>query len=52
MEEELKVRNGAVKRSMTRRYNVAPGQRVSVLVLGKNGVVMKEMRWACLESAL
>ena len=48
-QEELKFAsrfaNGVMHTTVTRRYNIAPGQRVSVLVLGKNGVAMKEMRW-------
>ena len=37
--------NAVLHTTVTPRYNIAPGQRVPVLVLGKNGVVVKEMRW-------
>ena len=45
MEFASRFGNGVLHGRVTPRYNIAPSQRVPVLVVDKQGLVQKEMRW-------
>jgi putative SOS response-associated peptidase YedK len=45
MEFASRFANGVVRSRTTPRYNIAPSQPVAVMVVDRNGLVEKEMRW-------
>jgi putative SOS response-associated peptidase YedK len=45
MEFASRFAKGVVRTRSKPRYNIAPSQKVAVLVVDKNGLVEKEMRW-------